>query len=721
MAGIRDLLANPAGGQVAQGFALANEKSADNVDPAVAAAGGIGAAGAGKAVGDAGRKIKKAAGDFMQGVRGEAAAPGVVPPPEPTATPAQPGPVKAGPPDPFGGEYGGAPDPYAEYRAAPSPNGADAAGPKPYVGTPDPVQTRFPNGARTGATTPGQVINGQTMTGESPLRPSFQDPLADSNARIRAVNNPHLATDAGQQAVGRANDYFKGPPQGGAGGQPPVEPPAGAVGEAAEAGGAAAKAGLVSRGLRYAGRVAAPLTFAAGVPDQLHNGATSMDDQIALELGSPSEGAAGSAYRGVAGNAVSLARRTGNALTDFSWLPGAGENQRFQGGDKVVGGLRDLFKGQPIGTTTFDANPSAPATTAKAQVATAAAAPQNKPVVIPTLRGANVTPEQMMNGVDSQGRPHSPQAGFGAFQRTTPGNRGEATALGDGSQDSYELSPEQRAYQYASQANMGPSETDKALAGRGAGATGLRGLASNVRANAPQVADQAGQVADRNYSIKTGANRLAQARLYYDMGKDQRDFAAQRSDKAFEHGVQANTVKDNNEKRLDKVIDEFANANSSATSDTRPASVGGRAREDYVKQEAAQHKEDVRYTASAHGIDVGSMRDSQLQTLLQASRIKQKYIASQGDAGQIIRGYFGGSVKDSRDLTSYIPDSVEPSSLLGAGGWVVHLPNGGKMDIKEATGGNFKIFGQNKAIDADMMQLIRPLIAKYESSHKGGK
>lgn len=546
---------------------------------------------------------------------------------------------------------------------------------------------------RTGATTPGQVIRPTptsqfSMTGESPLRPAFADPLADSNARVRMANNPYLRTDAGQQAVGRANEMFKGP-------QPAAAAPVEPVAPAGRMAGLRAGAGRMVGG---ALRVAAPLALAAGVPDQLQHGATSMDDTIVGELGSPGfspqSTAAGSGFRAGAGNALSTLRRTGNALSFGLGL-----------GDKVIGGVRDIAKGDLLGTTKFDdgapaAAPSGnmpPAVrnadvqpgTAQAEMPAVGTAP-GRPV--PMDDGSRATPDLILQSNNPSLRsadiprgadnlPLAPADGHGAFRRTTPGNEGPAYAISNKVRE-------------APQDNAGdPSDPRSTVR------NGLRAMAGaiphtlNVKA---AQARESGVVKQAELGIKASAAQLALQKYRDDRG-------------------------DNNRKNVESLITSTAESETPADAASGLLTSGATAtakRADMVKQRGAQLRKELEFSVANRkdGTRVEDLSHQDVQQLLLHRKMRDNVLAGRGEYNQATRDFFGGKRANSDDLYSYAPAKVERATIPGGGGYIVHSRNGNTMTIKAGQGGRFNWISPNDPIDADAAAVIAPYIDAFEKT-----
>lgn len=491
---------------------------------------------------------------------------------------------------------------------------------------------------------------------KSPLDPRFADPLADHNAKIRTMNNPVLDQDAMQQRIGQANDNFKG-----------TQPASARTGTtatleeqmAARGAGAVGKAGALRGAMNTVGKFAAPLAAVAGVPDQLASGgASNMDDQIAQSVVGDNNTA-----RSIAGNALSLARRTGNALSAVPFT-----DIRLNAGDKLFGGLNDLAHGQALGTTTFEdaARPAArPAGTDAQRQADdntngGITAIRPSEATIPTIRGGNVTPEQLIAGREV------PVAGTGAFKRTTPGNVGKAVGIDTRSAP---VQPEGGPYK------------PRTLAGA---MTTFKGQQQN----------QADKIAEAELGIKDTNARVAAARLGMELGDKNRKVIADR-------------LKSESGREL-------------YGPDGKPVDTSGMKPEELKAAQEKQHANVVsrlEYSMGQRGDGktMESATPAEVNQLLLGEKFKRAIDRGRGDKLQYLKDFFGDKRHDSDNVYSYLPAYREGNRIF--------THNGNSVAGSTAVGGEFQFLGPNTPVDADMMRHLRNLPTKeqYEAAQKKGK
>lgn len=707
MAGVRDILINHEDGKVAQGFALAQAKSADNPEVALGGA-AAGAAGIGAAIGGGARKAVDAGKALLDGAKGAFNAP-AAPAPEPVP-------------------------------AAPSPAGANAAGPKPYIAPEPSVASTAPRAAPvraqswTSPVNPTQPMPAQPQAWTSPVEgvrapaapapsvPPAGAPLAQPQVaqELAALNgSPEARITPNQaKAVAQSSDPMArfmrpeaAPAQPAAGPDPyaaevraraaasrkaaPTQMGGGgAGGGAGEAAGKGAR-GLFSRtGAAVAGKA---LAATAGVPDQLQHGATNMDDTIALELGSPSEGKAGSLYRGVAGNAISLARRTGNAL---SAIPFTSIEGKF--GDKIIGGLRDVFKGQMLGDTKFEESQAAAPVPSKVNDDRRQADDGTNGGITP-LRSAPVNVSQYdapLDGARVYGPGNAPTNLRGVQPDQVPngggfiqGPGGKVVPLGTARAD-YKGTPpvvRQAADGGARAQDVLPSGPNRYTGGF---------MQALVDAKAAQAREH-GAVTQAELGIKASTADLAR-----------RKYIAERGDV--------------NRKGIESLL--ASQAESEVPSDfgagfatSKEGAAAKRA--DEVKTRGAKLRADVERSVAnrGDGETIESLGPTHVQQLLLARKLRDKAEAARSGWSQQARDFFGASRADSGDLYSYMPHSVERATLPFGGGYIIRSKNGNTMNIKAAQGGGFNWTGPNDPIDADIAELIAPKIAEFERNEKAKK
>lgn len=510
--------------------------------------------------------------------------------------------------------------------------------------------------------------------------------LAEANAQARSARNPYLNTPEGQAGVQRAQTWGSKPP--------PPTGPAGASAASSFPEVPKAPGGL--RGLaRGAARFAGPLAAASGVPDQLSNGATNMDEQIVQELGSPGfspvSTPAGSAFRSAAGNALSLARRTGNALT-FG----------LQGGDRVIGGIRDVAQGNLLGTTQFDESaprPAAPRNAAPAQPASGQ--PASDGGYMDVLDGrpgsAKATPEAIM------ATNLRPVAGTGVIKRTTPGNVGPAEGIGAPGDYRGENS-------YVASDRKAPGMRDAAIPGATSGGTS-GATQPGVFGELAAVQGMRQRLSQNQYGERMGAVQRGQ-----DITQRGQDIAAETTRRGQD--VSAATTRAqlrfeagrDNRKNIESQIASHADAMTpvvgSGVFGTEKGAAAARA------EAKTQYGNDLRgrmewsLADRKDGRTVEELSPTEFNQLLLMDKVRRKVEDKRSEVGQSVRDFFGNKRFNGQSLYGYGPTKVEAAN---DGGFVVHFGNGNtaKADI---VGGDFKWLTPNAPVDADIQALVAPLI-----------
>lgn len=129
-------------------------------------------------------------------------------------------------------------------------------------------------------------------------------------------------------------------------------------------------------------------------------------------------------------------------------------------------------------------------------------------------------------------------------------------------------------------------------------------------------------------------------------------------------------------------------------------------------------KDDLRHTLAKHKLGkVENTDPATRQVMYAASSLKERWKKSNDEGARRLRDYFGTSV-DSKDLLSFMPKLAKASIVPFSGGYTITLKNGNKIDIRDAQGGGFNLFGSNKPVDADVTALFLPLIEKFKESQK---
>lgn len=364
-------------------------------------------------------------------------------------------------------------------------------------------------------------------------------------------------------------------------------------------------------------------------------------------------------------------------MTLLGGAGGAAVGSLVPGPGTVLGGLTGGAAGYAIGDKLSDAvfGPQKTAAQAKGltinpQIEGEFGAPPEAPNkdMIPTLRGGSVTPDAMMSGVDADGRPHTPAQGYGAFQRTTPGNVGPATKVGDGT------------VQVAAQ----PAKNLRGLDMVG-------GVASRMAQVKSDQARDAGKVTEANLGLKLQANQLAAARLGMELGEKNRNNIKNR--------VSA-------EAGRDKELLALKPEERKSAIDTRANDLTARLETSFARR--------------GDGVSLETAHPEQISQALLGDKFRTAVEKGRGDKMQFFKDFIGDSRHDSDNVFSYLPVYHDGSR--------VYTANGNSMAGARAQGRGEGIVGwspftPNDAIDADMQRYLRKLPTKeeYEASLKKGK
>jgi hypothetical protein len=421
----------------------------------------------------------------------------------------------------------------------------------------------------------------------------------------------------------------------------------------------APKPGMLRGAATTLGRVAGPLAAASGVPDQLQNGATDMDDRIAQEL-SPNVGLAKlpgapqlgesetNALRALHGNIISLGRRTGNALS-------FGANA----GDKIVGGIRDIAQGNPLGTTQFGEN-------AQAAVRGAAVTPNNLDAEL--RAGAPGAPGDVQ--VPAAERPLDPGAmlrdsstpipeGTGAFQRTTPGNVGKPQLV-----DSRPaMLRDQQAQVEASQRQVGPAGM-------------LGGYIARLAKLKGEQAAQSQANFEGGMNVKRG--RLAVA--------------------AHQQALADRTAREKG------VADEIRNEVIRDSS----GDLAGKTKEDresVTNQRAADVSQRYVRSAASQGKQLGDLSTVETSQLRALEQFRKGLGAQRPSFDNFLRSFTGNKQFDHENLYDYAPEGVDDSSAMGP---VLIMRGGNKVRLEKSgvRAGETHWFSPNDPLKTDLTALV---------------
>ncbi len=461
--------------------------------------------------------------------------------------------------------------------------------------------------------------------------------------------------------------------------------------------------------LRGAARLAAPLAAAAGVPDQLERGATDMDDQIAQEMG-----ATGNATRAVAGNTLSLVRRTGNALTSIPFT-----DIGLRGGDRLIGGIRDVAQGNLLGTTQFEESPASAASAASAAARQPGQPPATRPQpgagtgatrpqpgddgLIPTMarpgsagNGLRVSAEELMSGRAV------PKPGYGAFRVSGGQGSGVATGLGDGTVDS-------PAAGMPAAGMRGPAYFPGNTIGEQMGNM----VAANTRlAAALNEQNQGNKNADRLVTAQGNAATHAAS------------MARVRLDTAKLNDEQGKARRANFQNRI-KAEAEAAEPTSTPGALYGSNAVDPKAREANVKRREAQLLADFEYSVgdakdpqTGRRLRIEDLSETAQNQLFDAQKYKERVSASRQTWGSFFRDFFGNKRFDSKNVYSYLPVGVERSKM--GGGYIVQFANGNTASVEDVSGGTWRAFKPNDPVDADMLARVAKLIQQHKEQEAKG-
>jgi hypothetical protein len=270
-------------------------------------------------------------------------------------------------------------------------------------------------------------------------------------------------------------------------------------------------------------------------------------------------------------------------------------------------------------------------------------APASDEGLIPTLRGANVTPQELISNTR-----HVPVPGTGAFQRTTPGNRGQAIGI------------DTRAAQARDAAQAQQQRTPR-IGDIAVAAAKFRG---------EQLA-RAGNRADAEVGIK----------------QQQANTAAATAGLA---------VKEARSKEVNSAIENHVAADSSISSIKDKDERAG-----VMTQRTADLKRRANYSLGRYNASQGNANPATVNDFLDADKFRNKIDAARGTWKQAFTDYFGNKRYDSSNSFSYMPAYKKGSRLYAA--------NGNSLGATEAVGGEFNWFGPNNPIDADMKRHIDDL------------
>jgi hypothetical protein len=255
----------------------------------------------------------------------------------------------------------------------------------------------------------------------------------------------------------------------------------------------------------------------------------------------------------------------------------------------------------------------------------------------------------------------------------------------------------------------------------------LQGYGAASRMQKNQV--EAGQ-RQSELGLRGEANRIAAAKAAYDMAKDQRDFDYKKStdDRTFKTEQEEKTAKSHDTK-IESFVTELTGERETGIMGV----VGGeddKAYEARRKRTGDAFRTEVNATLANRKDQrkIGELSNAEVEQLMMAKRIKNKFESGRGDAVQSLRDFFGNKRFDSRDLYSYLPAVGKDGSLQGAqiasipggGGYVLKSRNGNTMTATRGLGGEWNLTGPNGPVDADVAAIFaKHLDAAEKRASKG--
>lgn len=293
--------------------------------------------------------------------------------------------------------------------------------------------------------------------------------------------------------------------------------------------------------------------------------------------------------------------------------------------------------------------------------------------MIDTTRGLRVSPDELMRGNQV------PVSGQGAFQRTTPGNRGVATKVG--------------------------ARTDEVKPAGSAlpKATGLAGHMVNLSALGLQAkaaaAKEHGAAVEASLGIKAATAGAAIRKSNQEFDQSNRKQIQEQSDAYVDS-------------QIGKLI-KPQDAGTMGLGGEKPADFKAR-----IDQEKADFKRRADYSVANRrdGKKLEDLNPQEFQQLTLLDSLRRKTEAGRGEVTQQLRDFFGNKQFNSNDLYSYAPKNLEASLLPGAGAYHVKLANGNTVNVTRAAGGDWVVGGTNTVVDSDIMGLIQ-----HAAAQKGKK
>lgn len=382
------------------------------------------------------------------------------------------------------------------------------------------------------------------------------------------------------------------------------------------------------------------------------------------------------------------------------------------GAGTLAGGAAGAYAGQKVGNAAADYvfGPEAPA----AAPAPQAAQPQSGVLEghsspsgdylngqrLPTagapgsgLRTVPVTAGEVMGGTAN------PAPGQGAFQRTTPGNPGQAVAVGGDESVARDAAQARANSEAAAAKNLrsGGAQPQPGVFGEIAQMQGLR---TKVQSDAA-----------RDSATREGL-RLASTTRGQDITRE-----GQQTSAALKIAELHRAMGNENETRVTKRTEDYVRSKMTperAQLFNDPATRA--AEEQKLKQQTSDVQERIRHTQSLTGKGVGELPEAQHSLLLKANDLRER-LEGEGRKGVVAfaQDFVGNKRFDSKNLYSYLPardgsGTVKPA-IPETFGYSVEMGNGNKVKVYKLAGGGFNFTGPNDPMDSEAMELMQPAIA----------
>jgi hypothetical protein len=181
------------------------------------------------------------------------------------------------------------------------------------------------------------------------------------------------------------------------------------------------------------------------------------------------------------------------------------------------------------------------------------------------------------------------------------------------------------------------------------------------------------------------------------------------------------TLGNENEKRVETRTADYVRSKAEVANPQLYADPATRASEDAkLKQQTADVNERIKHTLSVTkaGITTGTLPDAQHSLLLKANDMRDRLEPFRNSKLAWAQDFFGDKRFDSKNLYSYLPARDKGGAVKaaepGGFGYTITMGNGNKVkaySVLNPNGGiGFNFTGPNDAIDADVMELIKPAI-----------